>query len=196
MKKIGLTGGIGSGKSTVAAIFKTLGIPVFNADSVAKQIMETDATVIAAVIAQFGENAYINGKLSRAYIANIVFNDVYQLELLNCITHPATICAFEHWALQQQAPYVIKEAALLFEAGSAAGLDAIIGVTAPNALRIQRVMHRDNISRDMVLQRMDKQIIDVIKMRLCDYVITNDDQQLLIPQVLKLDEILKGIVVG
>lgn len=193
MKKIGLTGGIGSGKSTVAAVFKTLGIPVFDADSVAKQIMETDATVIAAVTAQFGEDAYINGKLSRAYIANIVFNDAYQLELLNAITHPATIRAFENWVLQQQAPYVIKEAALLFEAGTANGLDAIIGVTAPNVLRIQRVMHRDNVSRDMVIQRMDKQISDVIKMRLCDYVITNDDQQLLIPQVLKLDEMLRSV---
>ncbi len=193
MKKIGLTGGIGSGKSTVAAIFKTLGIPVFDADSVAKQIMETDATVIAAVTAQFGEAAFINGKLSRAYIANIVFNNAYQLELLNAITHPATIRAFENWAVQQQAPYVIKEAALLFEAGTANGLATIIGVTAPNALRIQRVMHRDNVSRDMVLQRMDKQISDVIKMRLCDYVITNDDHQLLIPQVLKLDEILRGL---
>jgi dephospho-CoA kinase len=192
MKKIGLTGGIGSGKSTVAAIFKTLGIPVFDADSVAKQIMETDTTVIAAVIAQFGEDAYINGKLSRAYIANIVFNDTYQLELLNAITHPATIRAFENWVLQQQAPYVIKEAALLFEAGTANGLDVIIGVTAPNVLRIQRVMHRDNVSRDMVIQRMYKQISDVIKMRLCDYVITNDDQQLLIPQVLKLDAMLRG----
>jgi len=191
MKKIGLTGGIGSGKSTVAAIFKTFGIPVFDADSIAKQIMETDATVIAAVTAQFGENAYINDKLSRTYIANIVFNDAYQLEVLNSITHPATIRAFENWALQQQAPYIIKEAALLFEAGSTAGLDAIIGVTAPNVLRIQRVMHRDNVSRDMVIQRMDKQISDTIKMRLCDYVVTNDDQNLLIPQVLKLDEMLK-----
>lgn len=192
MKKIGLTGGIGSGKSTVATIFKTLGIPVFDADSVARQIMETDASVIAAVIAQFGENAYINGKLSRVYIANIVFNDAYQLAFLNSITHPAAILAFENWAKQQQAPYVIKEAALLFEAGTANGLDAIIGVTAPNILRIQRVMHRDNVSRDMVIQRMDKQISDVIKMRLCDYVITNDDQQLLIPQVLKLNEVLRG----
>jgi dephospho-CoA kinase len=193
MKKIGLTGGIGSGKSTVAAIFKTLGIPVFDADSVAKQIMETNASVIAAVIAQFGEDAYINGKLSRAYIANIVFNNAHQLELLNSITHPATIAAFNEWAAQQTAPYVIKEAALLFEAGTANGLDVIIGVTAPNVLRIQRVIQRDKISRDMVIQRMDKQISDTIKMRLCNYVITNDDQQLLIPQVLKVDEILRGL---
>ena len=192
MKKIGLTGGIGSGKSTVASIFRTLGIPVFDADKRGRQIMETDVTVMKAVTDQFGPNAYNNGKLNRAYIANIVFNDTYQLEQLNTITHPATIAAFDGWAAHQTAPYVIKEAALLFEAGSTGGLDAIIGVTAPNALRIQRVMQRDKISRDMVLQRMDKQIIDTIKMRLCDYIITNDEQQLLIPQIVAIDAIVNS----
>ncbi len=192
MKKIGLTGGIGSGKSTVASIFKTLGIPVFDADKIARQIMETDIAVITGVTVQFGENAYINGKLNSAYIANIVFNDAYQLQLLNAITHPATIAAFDMWAAQQTTPYVIKEAALLFEAGSAAGLNAIIGVSAPNALRIQRVIQRDAITREMVLQRMDKQISDSIKMRLCEFVVVNNEQQLLIPQLLAIDEKLKS----
>ena len=191
IKKVGLTGGIGSGKSTVANIFKTLGIPVFDADSEAKKIMEQDATVVAAVTAKFGAAAYTHGKLNRTYIANIVFNNAYQLQVLNAITHPATINAFTVWATQQTAPYIIKEAALLFEAGTVNGLKMIIGVTTPQVLRIQRVMQRDGITREAVLTRMDKQISDTIKMRLCDYVITNNEQELLIPQVLKIDEIIR-----
>ena len=186
MKKIGLTGGIGSGKSTVANIFKTLGIPVFDADSEAKKIMEQDATVVAAITAKFGAAAYTNGKLNRSYIANIVFNNAYQLQVLNAITHPATINAFTDWTAQQTAPYIIKEAALLFEAGTANNLDTIIGVTAPQALRIQRVMQRDGITREAVLDRIDKQISDTLKMSLCDAVITNNEQQLVITQVLAL----------
>jgi dephospho-CoA kinase len=188
IKKVGLTGGIGSGKSTVANIFKILGIPIFDADSEAKKIMEQDANVVAAVTEKFGADAYTNGKLNRAYIANIVFNNAYQLQVLNAITHPATINAFTVWAAQQTAPYIIKEAALLFEAGTANDLEMIIGVTAPQALRIQRVMHRDGITREAVLTRMDKQISDTIKMRLCDEVITNNEQQLVITQVLALHE--------
>ena len=191
IKKIGLTGGIGSGKSTVANIFKTLGIPVFDADSEAKKIMEHDAAVVAAVTEKFGAAAYTNGKLNRAYIADIVFNNSYQLQVLNAITHPATINAFSVWAAQQTAPYIIKEAALLFEAGTVNDLEMIIGVTAPEALRIQRVMLRDNITREAVLTRMDKQISDTIKMRLCDFVITNNEQELLIPQVLKIDAAIR-----
>ena len=190
-KKVGLTGGIGSGKSTVANIFKTLGIPVFDADSEAKKIMEQDATVVAAVTEKFGAAAYTNGKLNRQYIADIVFNNSYQLQVLNAITHPATINAFTVWATQQTAPYIIKEAALLFEAGTANDLEMIIGVTTPQALRIQRVMQRDGITREAVLTRMDKQICETIKMRLCDYVVTNNEQELLIPQVLKFDEIMR-----
>ncbi|MBC7720712.1 MAG: dephospho-CoA kinase, partial [Pedobacter sp.] len=188
MKKIGLTGGIGSGKSVVAGVFKTLGIPVFDADSAAKKLMEEDAELISAIKASFGEKSYFNGQLNRKYIADIVFNDAYQLALLNSLTHPATIKAFEVWASQQDAPYIIKEAALLFEAGTASNLNFIIGVTAPQAMRIQRVMQRDGITREDVLNRMDKQIGDSIKMRLCDAVIINDEQQFVIEQVLVLHE--------
>jgi len=186
MIRVGLTGGIGSGKSTVAAIFKTLGIPVFDADAVAKRIMEKDPILKASIKKAFGEQSYIDDKLNRKYIADIVFKDKYQLEVLNNLTHPATIKAADEWVEQQNTPYCIKEAALLFEAGTAGNLDYIIGVKAPEALRIKRVMQRDNITRQDVLNRMGKQIDQDIKMKLSDFVITNDEQQLVIPQVREL----------
>lgn len=186
MLKIGITGGIGSGKSTVASIFKVLGIPVFDADSVAKQVMENDLQLREQLIAQFGDASFQDGKLNRAYLASIVFKDPYQLSLLNAMVHPITLKAADDWMRLQSAPYAIKEAALIFEAGAGAGLDLIIGVTAPTALRIQRVMQRDGISRDAVLERMDKQIDESIKMRLCDFVIQNDNLHLLTTQVLDL----------
>jgi len=193
MIKVGLTGGIGSGKSTVAQVFKTLGIPVFDADMVAKKIMEEDEELKSSIKKAFGEAAYLVDKLNRKYMADIVFKDKYQLELLNSLTHPATIKAAEDWMTAQTSTYCIKEAALLFEAGTAGNLDIIIGVQAPNALRIKRVMQRDNITRQEVLNRMEKQIEQDIKMLLCDYVIINDDQHLLIPQVL---DIHKTIVIS
>lgn len=186
MLKIGLTGGIGSGKTTVANIFKVLGVPVFDADTVAKQVMENDLVLREQLIKQFGEASFQDGKLNRAYLASIVFKDPFQLALLNAMVHPITLQAAEDWMKLQTAPYAIKEAALIFEAGAGAGLDMVIGVTAPTALRIQRVMHRDGISRQAVLERMDKQIDDSIKMRLCDYVIQNDNLHLLTTQVLDL----------
>ena len=188
MIKVGLTGGIGSGKSTVAKIFRTIGIPVIDADIVAKTIMENDEELIRAIKTAFGEQAYIGKKLNRKYIANIVFNDDTQLEILNGLTHPATIKAAEDWMLQQNSPYCIKEAALLFEAGTADTLDLIIGVNAPDAVRIRRIMQRDGVTRQEVLARMDKQIVQETKMWLCDYVINNDEQQLLIPQVLEVHD--------
>lgn len=186
MLNIGLTGGIGSGKSIVAQIFKTLGIPVLDADSLAKSIMQEDENVKEKLIKQFGPETYNQEGLNRAYIANIVFKDPFQLQILNSIVHPATIDAGKKWAAQQNAPYIIKEAALFFESGSSEEMDIIIGVYAPDALRIQRVMHRDQISREEVLNRMKHQISQTIKMKLCDKVIINDEQSLLIPQVMQL----------
>ncbi len=188
MLKIGITGGIGSGKSIVSHIFTVLGIPVFDADAAAKKIMEQDKQLRAAIIENFGSAAYTDDTLNRPFLASIVFKDTFQLEKLNALVHPATIEASLRWAAQQKTPYIIKEAALMFEAGSAMNLDYVVGVYAPKALRIQRVMHRDGISREEVLARMDKQIEETIKMKLCDFVVTNDEQQLLIPQVLKLHE--------
>jgi dephospho-CoA kinase len=188
MLKIGLTGGIGSGKSAVAGIFNVLGIPVFDADTNAKLVMETDASLSAAIKKLFGEESYLEGKLNRPYIASLVFSDAFKLDQLNALVHPATISAANNWMHEQTTPYVIKEAALLFEAGSAAHLDFIIGVYAPQHIRIKRVMDRDNVTREQVLARMNRQINEEIKMKLCDFVLVNDEQQLLIPQVLRLHE--------
>lgn len=188
---IGLTGGIGSGKSTVAAMFATLGIPVFNADEQAKLIMQNSPIIKEKLIAQFGAAIYEGGQLQKEQLATIVFNDPYQLQLLNAIVHPVTIQAAKDWALQQEAPYVIKEAALIFESGAAEGLFKVIGVTAPLTIRKHRVMQRDGISKDQVEARMRNQISDTIKMRLCDYVIHNDNQEMVIPQVLAIDKAIR-----
>lgn len=191
--KIGLTGGIGSGKSTVAAMFRVLGVPVFDADTAAKEVMQEDAALIQQIKSLFGEAAYTNNQLNRKYIAGIVFNDKLKLEQLNALVHPVTIAKAEQWFASQQAPYVIKEAALMFEAGASAGLDYVIGVSAPQHLRIQRVMERDNVTREEVLARMDKQISEHMKMKLCDFILINDEQQLLVPQVVSLHEHLVNL---
>jgi dephospho-CoA kinase len=188
--KVGLTGGIGSGKSTVARIFRVLGIPVYDADSAAKRLMETDPGLQAAIRRQFGEAAYTEGRLNRAYIAGIVFNDPEQLQALNALVHPVTIRDADAWALQQTAPYTIKEAALMFESESFHHLDAVIGVSAPLPLRIRRVMQRDQTTAEAVQARISKQMDEGIKMKLCDYIIVNDEQQMLLPQVLQLHEVL------
>jgi dephospho-CoA kinase len=185
---IGLTGGIGSGKSTVAQIFTVLGVPVFDADAAAREIMETDEQLIAKIKALFGEDTYTANKLNRKALADKVFNDTHRLEQLNALVHPATIQAAIDWAHRQSSPYVIKEAALMFEAGSAFNLQFVIGVSAPKNLRIKRIMDRSDMTRDEVLARMSRQIDNNIKMRLCDYVIVNDELQMVVPQVLKLHE--------
>lgn len=193
MLKIGLTGGIGSGKSAIAGIFNVLGIPVFDSDKQAKLMMEQDQPLALSIQQHFGEGSYIGGRLNRTYLANIVFNDSAKLDLLNALVHPATIDAANTWMNAQTADYVIKEAALLFESGSAAQLDYIVGVYSPQHLRIKRVMERDNVDRDQVLARMSRQINETIKMRLCDFVINNDEQHLVIPQVLQLHQKFTGI---
>lgn len=186
--KIGLTGGIGSGKSTVAKIFSTLGIPVFDADAAAKSIMVRDNDLQQKIIQLFGAEAYVNGSLNRKWIADKVFTDEFLLEKLNAIVHPAVIKVANDWMNNQQANYVIKEAALIFESGSGEGLDYVIGVFAPLSLKIQRVMQRDAVTREEVLKRMNRQVDDVIKRKLCDFVIENNEQTLLVPQILELHE--------
>jgi dephospho-CoA kinase len=191
MLKVGLTGGIGSGKSTVAAIFETLGIPVSYADDEAKRLMNEDPLLREAISREFGAEAYAGGTLNRKYLASQVFNDPHRLEALNNLVHPATIHAGALWMQEQSrsgCPYAIREAALIFESRGAGQLDFIIGVFAPVALRIHRTMQRDHSSREAVQQRMHNQIDEEIKMRLCDAVIRNDEQEALLPQVLALHE--------
>jgi dephospho-CoA kinase len=192
--KVGLTGGIGSGKSMVARIFEILGIPVYYADEAARELQNNDPQLQAQIISLFGPGAYVEGKLDRKFISTVVFGDRDKLEQLNALVHPATIRDAAEWLEKQDSPYAIKEAALIFESGSQRDLDLVIGVTAPEALRIKRTMHRDSVSEEEVRQRMERQLSDRIKMRLCDYVIHNDEQQLLIPQVLVIHEKLLALV--
>jgi dephospho-CoA kinase len=194
MLRIGLTGGIGSGKSTVAQIFEVLGIPVYYADTEAKRLMNDNAELKNSIIKNFGEDAYKDGILNRAYISFIVFNNPAKLDLLNSIVHPATIKDGERWMKKiessesKKVPYAIHEAALIFEAGVAEGLDHVIGVSAPLPLRLKRTMDRDKVTKEEVLKRMKRQIDEETKMKLCDFVIINDEQQLVITQVLNLHE--------
>ncbi|QNK61815.1 dephospho-CoA kinase [Pedobacter sp. PAMC26386] len=189
MIKIGITGGIGSGKTTVCRIFEKLGIPVFYADTVAKEIMITDPVLREGIIAAFGKESYeLSGKLNNKYIAQLVFNDKQELEKLNGLVHPAVFRAFESWleTVPADVPYTLKEAALLFESGSYQMCDRSILVTAPADVKIQRVMERDGVTREQVIARMDKQLSDDEKNKMADFVITNDESQPVILQVLEL----------
>lgn len=192
--KVGLTGGIGSGKSTIARIFELLGVPVYYADAASKRLYHTDKELMASLKAHFGDDIYTEDQLNRQKLAGLVFNDPAKLELLNRLVHPPTIKDAEEWMARQTAPYVIKEAALLFESGSVSGLDYVIGVYAPVHLRIKRTMDRDIVSREEVQARMNRQIDEDIKMRLCDFVITNNEQQLVIPQVVQLHQQLLQLI--
>lgn len=188
MLKVGLTGGIGSGKSTVAAIFEVLGVPVYYADQAAKRLMHENAELKNKIIDQFGTEAYRDGVLNRDYLAAKVFSDPQQLALLNSFVHPLTIADAASWMNRQHSPYTIKEAALIFESGANASLDYVIGVSSPETLRIKRVMERDNISAEQVMARLHKQMNEADKMKKCDFLLFNDEQQLLVPQVIKLHE--------
>ena len=188
MIKIGLTGGIGSGKTTVAKVFETLGIPVYYADDRAKHLMNTDEALKTSIIQHFGNDAYKNGELDRKYLAGMVFNNKEKLEVLNSLTHPITIHDADEWMKQQTTAYTIKEAALLFESGAAEQLDYIIGVYAPQHIRVERVVKRDKLPVEDVMKRISRQIDEEMKMKLCDFIIKNNDQQLVIPQVLELDK--------
>lgn len=184
---------MGSGKSTVAKIFSLLGVPVYDADQISKSLYETDVELMQQVKRHFGEDVYTGEKLNRQKLASLVFNHPEKLALLNSLVHPLTIRHAEEWMRAQTAPYVIKEAALIFESGSAAGLDAVIGVSAPEELRIQRAKERDHLTRQDVINRMRRQIDEDMKMKLCDFIIFNDETRLVIPQVLVLDKKLKEL---
>jgi dephospho-CoA kinase len=188
MLKIGITGSIGSGKSTVAKVFEVLGIPVYYADDAAKKLMNEDEELKQKIKLRFGNDVYKDGLLDKKHLAEIVFTSPQKLALLNALVHPATIKDAESWMQKQTTPYCIKEAALIFESGAQEQLDYVIGVTAPAPLRIQRTMQRDGISREEVIARMDKQMDETIKMKLCDFVIKNDEQEMLLPQIIALHE--------
>ena len=172
---VGLTGGIGSGKSTIAKEFATLGIAVFNSDEQAKVLIANNAQVRKRIMATFGEEAYQNGEYNRAYIAQIVFNNSEKLAILNGIVHPALAKYFKQWAKKQTSPYVVKEAAILFESASYKDCDYIITVTAPEQVRIARVMARDHCTEAQVRARMSQQWSDAQRIALSNAVIENID---------------------
>jgi len=195
MLKIGITGNIGSGKTTVSKVFELLGVPVFYADFHAKRVMTEDAILVAAVRKNFGEEAYFADQtLNRKHISNIVFNNVAELEKLNALVHPAVFRAFDEWAEQQhQHFYVLKEAALLFESGSDQQCDKTIVVAAALDVRIKRVMQRDRLTEQEVLRREEKQMPQTEKEAKADYIIINDAKTMVIPQVLKIHQELLAL---
>lgn len=188
---VGLTGGIGSGKTTIAKVFTVMGIPVFNSDNVAKDIINSNDEVIAAIKRQFG-SVYTNNILDAKKMADIVFNDQSALQQLNNIVHPKVAEYFNNWVKENSAESIlIKEAAILIESGAYQQMDKIILVTAPEKIRIDRVMERDEVGEAKVKERMSKQLSDTEKASYADYIIDNSDTQLVIPQVLKIKEQLK-----
>lgn len=196
MLRVGLTGGIGSGKTTVAKIFEVLGIPVYYADEETKRLMNIDPVIRRNIVKEFGDRAYDDHGLDRSYLASVVFNDEKKLALLNSLTHPATIEHANKWMQQQHSPYIIKEAALIFESGSNKHLDYVTGVSAPEEIRIRRVMERDGVSEEQVRSRMARQMNEEEKIALCDFVVVNDEREFLITQVLSLHAELVKLAIG
>lgn len=191
---IGITGGIGAGKSLISHIFSVLGVPVFNADLQAQNILKTDAEARRKIIQLFGEDAYIDTEPNRPLLAKKIFADEGLREALNGIVHPAVAKAFAKWVeLHSDKPYLLKEAAILFETGTYKDLDATILITAPEEIRIQRVITRDGASREMVLERMKAQWPDSQKRPLSDYIIHNDNNHPVIPAVLKIHHSISNL---
>jgi len=191
--KVGITGGIGAGKSIVSKIFKILGIPVYDADARAKFLMTHDSAVIKEIKLNFGDDAYLqDGNLNRKYIAKHIFVGGEKYEIINKIVHPAVALDFEKWSTSHEdATYVLKEAALLFESDSYKNLDYIITVLAPIALRIERVLIRDqHRTKDDVKNIISIQMKDEDKISKSQFIITNDNSQLILPQVFKINDFL------
>lgn len=190
MLKVGITGGMGSGKSVVAKLFSLLGIPVYYADTEAKKLMETHPFVREKIIELFGSEAYMGEKLNRSFLAGVAFSNPNLLQQLNAIVHPVVLEHGEAWMTMQTAKYAVKEAALLFESGSDRKLDVVIGVWAPKKLRLARIVKRDGMTKKMAEERMARQMNEREKMKHCHFVIKNDEKHALIEQVLALHTVL------
>ena len=196
MIKIGITGGIGSGKTTVCKVFQVIGIPVFNADLEARRLMQENITLVDNIKNLFGKDAYEKDMLNRAKIADMVFKNPELLKELNALVHPAVGKEFARWAAgQKNQPYIIKEAAILYESNAHKGLDYVIAVSAPEKLRIERIMQRDGISEARVRERMKNQWPERKKVQMADFVIVNDDKKMILPQVMRLHDIFMELAI-
>ena len=194
MLQIGVTGGIGSGKSLVCSIFQSLGIPVYEADQKAKELTITNKEVRNKITESFGEISYQNNVLNKVFLAKQVFNNVEKLKILNAIIHPAVAKDFDTWKFQfNNKSYILKEAAILFESGSYQNCDKIILVDAPEIIRIKRVIKRDKTSEQEVKQRMKNQWNSEKKAGLSDFIIDNSESEALIPQVMQIHEKLLSL---
>lgn len=187
MLKIGITGGIGSGKTTVCKLFELLGVPVYYADDRAKWLMQNDAVLKTELSKEFGESIFENSSLQTKKLAAKVFNDELSLKKLNALVHPVVFNDFIKWTSEQKdAPFVLHEAALIFETFFNRYLDKVITVYAPDQLRIERIIERDNTTEDAVRARIKQQLSDEEKVKRSQFVIYDDEKQLVIPQVLKV----------
>ncbi len=193
MLKIGITGGIGSGKSTVCRVFSVLGIPVFEADRIAKDLMNTDQGIHEKMVNLFGASVYLPDQtIDRKYLAGIVFNNPSLLAQLNAIVHPVVQKTFFDWCKKQQSPYVIHEAAILFESGFHKMMDKTIVVVTNENERIERVMKRNGLTLELVKERIKNQWSDEERIKLADFVIGNNDNELIIPQIIEIDKKIRA----
>jgi len=193
MIKVGITGGIGSGKSTVCKVFRIMGVPVFEADIIAKQLMNNDPTLRKQLIHLFGASVYQSDQtIDRKYLAGIVFSNPSLLSKLNEAVHPAVRKSFDEWYLNQQSAYVLHEAAILFESGFYKMMDKTITVATDETERIDRVVKRDHITVEMVRQRIKNQWNDEQRIKLADFVIGNNDNELIIPQIIEIDKKIRA----
>ena len=175
MYKVGITGGIGSGKSTVCRMLAERGVALYDADSRAKELMSTSEALRSALIENFGAETFNAEGLNRQYLAGRVFSDAEQLRLLNSLVHPAVIADFEAWAEAQEGNYVVFESAILFEAGLESRVDVVVAVMAPESLRVERVMARDGHTREQVMARIKNQMSDDERSDRAKYSIVNID---------------------
>ena len=186
MKKIGITGGIGSGKTYVAEVFRSLGISIFYADSQANKLMISSEKLIKLLKEEFSNDIYKDADLNKEKLASIVFSNSDKLQKLNSLVHPIVKEEFNNWCKKQTSPYVIKEAAILFESNSHLGLDAVICVSAPLELRKKRLCNRDNYTEKEMQNRIENQITQEDKEKQSNYIIVNDEKDLLLPQIIKI----------
>ncbi len=186
MKIIGLTGGIGSGKTLISKVFISLDIPVYNSDIEAKLLMNTDFRIVAELKQKFGDDLYNKNELDRKKLAEFIFNDINNLAFVNSVIHPAVKLHFNKWTEKQNSEYVIKETAILFESGTYKDVTLIITVIAPEDIRINRIIGRDQLNKEEIKTRMANQISDSERINQSDFIIINDNKQLIVPQVLKI----------